>query len=92
MILNFKHKGLEIYALKGDKSKLPFNLIPKIRLILTRLNAAIYPEQLNQPGYNFHSLKGDMKGYYTVKVSGNWRIIFKFEDENICDVDFIDYH
>lgn len=47
---------------------------------------------MNQVGYDFHALKGDLKGFYAVKVSGNWRIIFRFEGENAADVDYLDYH
>lgn len=92
MIINFLHKGLEKYARKGDRSKLPSAHISKIRLILTRLDAAKSPEALNQPGYKFHRLKGELSDFYSVKVSGNWRIIFRFEDENAVDVNYIDYH
>lgn len=92
MILNFQHKGLENFATKGDRSKVQQAHIPKIKLILTRLNAATSAEQMNQPGYAFHQLKGGLKGFFAVKVSGNWRIIFRFEGENAIDVDYIDYH
>ena len=92
MILSYRHKGLEGFSKKGDKSKLPFILISKIRLILSRLDSIDYADQMNQPGYNFHSLKGDLKGFYAVKVSGNWRVIFKMEGKNVVEVDFIDYH
>lgn len=92
MILTYRHKGLEIYALKGDRSKLQQSHVPKIRLILSRLDNATSPEMMNQPGYHFHALKGNLKGFYSVKVSGNWRLIFRFEDENVLDVDYIDYH
>lgn len=92
MILSYRHKGLELYATKGNRSKLQQGHIAKIRLILTRLDAANHPEQLNQPGYGFHALKGDLKEFYAVKVSGNWRIIFRFEEGNAYDVDYIDYH
>lgn len=92
MILNYRHKGLELYATKGDPSKLNPAHITKIRLILTRLDAASNPEEMNQVGYGFHSLKGDLKGFYSVKVSGNWRIIFRFEGENAVDIDYLDYH
>jgi proteic killer suppression protein len=92
MILNYRHKGLELYATKGDRSKLNPAHIAKIRLILTRLDTAISPEQMNQVGYGFHSLKGDLKEFFSVKVSGNWRIIFRFEGENAADVDYLDYH
>jgi toxin HigB-1 len=92
MIINYRNKGLELYATKGDRSKLAPAHISKIRLILTRLDAVTSPEQMNQPRYDFHSLKGNFKGYYAVKVSGNWRIIFRFENENAYDVDYLDYH
>lgn len=92
MILTYRHKGLEIYALKGDRSKLQQSHIPKIRLILSRLDKATSPEMMDQPGYNFHLLKGGLRGFYSVKVSENWRIIFRFEDENVIDVDYVDYH
>lgn len=92
MIISYRHKGLELYATKGDRSKLNQNHVAKIRLILTRLDAATAPEQMNQLGYDFHALKGTLKGFYAVKVSGNWRIIFRFEGENAADLDYVDYH
>lgn len=92
MIICFRSIPLELYAKKGDKSKLPAAHISKIRLVLTRLDAANNPDQMNQPGYDFHLLKGNFKGFYAVKVSGNWRIIFRFENENAFDVDYLDYH
>jgi proteic killer suppression protein len=92
MILRYRHKGLESYAVRGETSRLRQTHISRIRLILTRLDAASSPEQMNQPGYNFHILKGGLKGFYSVKVSGNWRIIFRFEGDNATDVDYLDYH
>ncbi len=50
------------------------------------------PEDMNIPGNGFHKLKGNKKGYYAVKVSGNWRIIFQFEKQNALNVELIDYH
>ncbi len=92
MIITYQHKGLELYATKGDRSKIQQSHIAKIRLILTRLDAAKSPEEMNQPGYGFHSLKGELKGFYAVKVSGNWRIIFRFIGDNAADIDYLDYH
>jgi toxin HigB-1 len=43
-------------------------------------------------GSNLHPLRGDRKGYWAVKVSGNWRVIFQFEEENVYNVNYIDYH
>ena len=92
MIITYQHKGLELYATKGDRSKIQQSHIAKIRLILTRLDAAKSPEEMNQPGYGFHSLKGELQGFYAVKVSGNWRIIFRFIGDNAADIDYLDYH
>jgi proteic killer suppression protein len=44
------------------------------------------------PGYRLHALKGDLKGYWSVTISGNWRIIFTFENGDAFDVDLVDYH
>ncbi|MGA0560775.1 type II toxin-antitoxin system RelE/ParE family toxin [Larkinella sp. VNQ87] len=92
MIVSYRHKGLELYATKGDRSKLHQPHVQKIKTILTRLDAATTPQMMDQPGYKFHSLTGDLQGFYSVKISGNYRIIFRFEGENAHDVDYIDYH
>ena len=92
MIISYRHKGLELYATKGDRSKLQQKHVEKIKLILTRLDAVKTAQAMNQPGSNFHSLSGELDGFYAVKVSGNYRIIFRFEGENAHDVDYLDYH
>lgn len=92
MIVSFKHKGLKLFYEKGDASKLQPHHVNKIRLILTRLDAAKSVDELNVPGYDLHELKGDMKGVWSVKVDKNYRIIFRIEIENTRDVDYIDYH
>jgi proteic killer suppression protein len=71
MILSFCHKGLEQFATKGDLSKIQQAPITKIRLILTPLQVATNPEQMNQPGYDFHVIKSDLKAFHLVKVSEN---------------------
>lgn len=92
MIVSFRHKGLKLFYEKGDESRLPAAHVPKIRLILTRLDAATDARMMDAPGYALHPLKGDMFGYWAVKVSGNYRIIFRFESENAHDVDYLDHH
>jgi proteic killer suppression protein len=92
MILSFRHKGLKLYYDKGDASKLQQLHVAKIRLILTRLDAVTNPEQMQVPGYNLHQLSGNYVGFWSVKVNGNYRIIFRFSGENVCDVDYLDYH
>lgn len=47
---------------------------------------------MNLPGFRLHPLKGALEGYYAVSVSGNWRVIFRFEDGHARDVDYLDYH
>jgi proteic killer suppression protein len=73
-------------------SKLPPEMLERIRLILSTLHAAQEIEGMNVPGFNLHPLKGELKGFWSVTIHANWRIIFKFEDGNAFDVDFIDYH
>jgi toxin HigB-1 len=92
MIISFQHKGLRLFYEKGDRSKLQPALIQKIKVILARLDAAETPETLNISGYDFHPLTGDLQGFYAVKVNKNYRIIFRFEEKNAADVDFLDYH
>lgn len=92
MIVSFRHRGLKLFYEKGDASRLQSQHVNKIRLILTRLDAARTPKDLNVPGYDLHQLKGDLKAFWSVKVDKNYRIIFRIENENSRDVDYIDYH
>ena len=92
MIVSFRHKGLKLFYEKGDASKLQLQHLSKIRLILTRLNAARAPEELNVPGYGLHELKGSFNDFWSVKFDKNFRIIFRVEQENAHDVDYTDYH
>jgi proteic killer suppression protein len=66
--------------------------ISKIRLILTRLHAAKAIEDLDVPGYGLHQLAGEFKGFWAVKVDKNFRIIFQFLDQDVFEVDYLDYH
>ncbi len=91
MIKNFRHRGLKRLYEKGDKSKVHSQQADKIKRILTALDIADSPQDMNLPGYKFHTLHGDLKGYYSVWVTGNWRIVFKFDDVPE-DVDLTDYH
>jgi proteic killer suppression protein len=94
MIVSFKHKGLEQFFLKGDGSKLPAAYLGRIRLILAAIHSAHSLKDLNLPSFGLHPLKGNLKGYWSIKVSGNYRIIFGFIESKIevVDVDYLDYH
>lgn len=92
MIATFKHKGLKDFFNNGDSSKIQTNHIKKIRLLLANLNAATRIENMNLPGLCLHQLVGNKQEYWSVKVNGNWRLIFRFEEGNAHGVDYIDYH
>lgn len=92
MILTIRHKGVKSFYDTGDTSKLPAQDIVRIKRVLTRLDAAKSPEQMNYPGSDFHRLKGQLQDFYSVKVRANWKIIFRFAGEDVVDVDYLDYH
>ena len=92
MIKHFRHKGLAGFNETGSKAGIQAKHADRIRLILARLNASHEPRDMNLPGLRLHSLSGEYQGYWAVDVSGNWRIVFRFEVQDVIDVDYLDYH
>ena len=92
MIRTFKHRGLERFLLTGSKSGIQPAHAKRIRLILGRLNVSVAPLDMGLPGLYLHELKGQQSGRWSVRVSGNWRITFKFEGPDALEVDYEDYH
>ncbi len=92
MIRSVRHKGLRELYETGRSRRLDARQLKRIRIILTRLDASSQPEDMDLPGLRLHRLKGDLRGVWAVDVSGNWRIIFRFEHGEPCDVDLVDYH
>ena len=92
MIRSFKHKGLERFFVKGSTSGIQSVHGKRLRLILGRLHAATTPQDMNLPGLFFHQLSGKYRGRHAVRVSGNWRVTFKFDGPEAIDVDYEDYH
>jgi len=92
MIKTFRHKGLRRLFEDDDSSKLPPDMVARIRVILSTLQAAQETEGMNVPTFRLHQLKGEWKGFFPVTVRANWRIIFRFEEGGAYDVDFVDYH
>lgn len=92
MIKHFRHKGLRRFFEKDDGAKLPPDLRERIRVILTALKVANNIDDMNLPTFRLHPLKGDLTNYYAVTVRANWRIIFRFEGDQVLDVDLVDYH
>lgn len=92
MIISFRHRGLKQFYERGTTRYLKADQAAKIRRILGLLDVASRPRSLDLPGFRLHALKGDLKGFWSVSVSGNWRIIFRFENGDARDVDLVDYH
>ena len=92
MIKTFAHKGLEDFFYDGGKKGIQPRHAQKIGDILDLLDAPVTVEDMSFPGSGLHQMKGDRKGEWAVKVSGNWRITFKFSDAHAYDVNLEDYH
>ncbi|MEH2282577.1 MAG: type II toxin-antitoxin system RelE/ParE family toxin [Nostoc sp.] len=92
VIKTFKHKGLEKLFELDDRSGIQPKHAEKLLDILDRLHASSQVEDMRYPGSRLHQLKGDRKNEWSVKVSGNWRVTFQFEDGNAYVVDYEDYH
>ena len=92
MIKSFKHKGLEKFFYTGSKRGIRPDHSAKLEKILDRLNAANELKDMNFPGSYLHQLSGNKKDQHSVRVSGNWRILFKFVGGDAYIVDYDDYH
>ena len=92
MIRSFPSKALRRLIEQGDASKLSVSNIKRVERILTELDTANEPDQMNSPGLRFHGLKGKDKGRFAVDASGNWRITFGWDGDDAIEVDLEDYH
>jgi proteic killer suppression protein len=92
VIKSFRHKGLNRLYEHNERKGVPPALEAKVARILARLDVAKAPEQMDLPGLKLHPLKRDLKGFWSVWVTGNWRIIFCFEGTDVAQVDLVDYH
>lgn len=92
MIRSFKHRGLKRLYERGDRSGVRPDILDTVERILTVLDSAATPQALDLPRFRLHPLKGDLKGFWSVTVRANWRIVFRFAGEHAFDVELIDYH
>ena len=92
MITSFIHKGLERFYNTGNISGVQAIHVKRLRLILTNLDQAEDPNDMDLPGLRLHQLKGGRKGIWSVTVSGNWRVTFRFEGRDAEKVNYEDYH
>jgi len=92
MVRSFRHRGLKaLYDGRTTRRVAPEH-VQKLRDILGVLDRSRTPEEMNLPGFRLHQLRGDLRGHWAVSVSGNWRVIFRLEDGEAVDVDYLDYH
>lgn len=92
MIRSFQHKGLERFFTTGSKAGIQAKHANRLRLILGRLHVSSEPRDMNLPGLKLHRLKGMREDTWTVAVSGNWRVTFRFVKNDAADVNYEDYH
>lgn len=92
MIRHIRHKGLAALYNKDQTKGVTQSQVKHLRQILALLDSAMSIQDMDAPGLRLHPLKGNWKGYYAVSVSGNWRVIFRFEAGDAYDVDLVDYH
>ena len=92
MIRGFRHRGLKRLYERGDPSRVRADQADRIALALADLDDARKPSDLDLPGYRLHPLKGDRNGFWSISISGNWRIVFRFDDGDVYDVELVDYH
>lgn len=88
----FRHRALKRLYERGDASRIGSDLLDRANLALADLDAAAKPSDIDLPGYRMHPLKGIRRGYWSISVSGNWRIIFRFEEGDTYDVDLVEHH
>ena len=94
-LVRFRHKGLRQLHDEGSARGVPSAMADKLRKLLFALETAETLEQISRfPGWKLHPLKGDLKGLWSLTVTGNWRLIFRYDEQsNIAsDIDLIDYH
>jgi proteic killer suppression protein len=92
MIIGIRHKGLRLLFERGDRSKIRPDCVDKAQRFLSLLDQATSPTDCDLPGYRLHRLTGDLEGYWSIWLSRNHRIIFRFQDGDATDVDIVDYH
>ena len=92
MIEGFRHKGLKRFYENDDPRLLPPDMLERIRDLLTLLDAAERIKDLSRPSLRLHPLKGNLRGFWSITVRANWRIVFRFQNGAVLDVDFLDYH
>jgi toxin HigB-1 len=94
-LIRFRHKGLKLFYIEEDDKNIPSEIENKLRRLLFALETADNLEQVKRfPGWKLHPLKGNYLGFWSLTVTGNWRLIFRYDEENnsATDLNLVDYH
>lgn len=92
MIRNIRHRGLRVLFGTGSGRGVNPQHVRRLQAQLAVLNAALEIEDIDVPTYNLHALLGDRQGQHAITVRANWRLVFIFEDGDVIDLDYLDYH
>lgn len=92
MIKSFQHKGLRAFYETGSTKGIRVDHAKRLARVLPFLDRATAPADVDLPGWRLHQLKGDLAGYWSITISGNWRVIFRFVGTDVELVDYLDYH
>lgn len=92
MIKSFQHKGLRVFYETGSTKGIRTDHAKRLARILPLLDRAAAPVDVDLPGWRLHPLKGERAEFWSITVSGNWRVIFRFVDTDVELVDYLDYH
>ncbi|HTT99329.1 MAG TPA: type II toxin-antitoxin system RelE/ParE family toxin [Rhizomicrobium sp.] len=92
MIRRFRHRGLRRLYEEDDGRGLRADQVERIKRVLARLDRASLPDHMDLPGWRLHPLKGSFAGFWSVTVTANWRVVWRFENGDATDVDYVDYH
>jgi proteic killer suppression protein len=92
MIISFRHKGLRLFYESGSTRGVQAEHAPRRARMLAFMDQAAAPMDPDIPGWRLHPLKGNLNGYWSLTVSGNWRVIFRFTGNDVELVDYLDYH
>lgn len=92
MIKTFRHKGLRSLYISGSTRGVRVDHVARLRRLLASLEHATAPQHMDRPGNSLYLLKGDLADFWSVSVSGNWRLIYRFDGVDVELVDYLDYH
>jgi proteic killer suppression protein len=92
MIRSFRHSGLENFFKTGSKRGIQPAHAEKLSRQLLALDSASAPNEVDVPGWRLHSLHGQQDGHWSMRVNGNWRLTFRFEQSDVVLLDYADYH